>query len=108
MKRKKIYILLATFSECVLLLHILLFYLGEKWKSLPQEKQLQFRGVYLANREDYKKKMETFFEENPEAKPSKRIAKYVYVECGVPKIMHCDIGKELIGLGRQLSQVRKA
>ncbi len=72
--------------ERVDLLYSFLLCLGEKWKSLPKEKQLQFRSEYLAKREDYKKKMESFFEENPEAKPTRiRTTRYVstYVMCFV-------------------------
>ena len=41
------------------------------WKALTAEKQQKYQDRAAALREEYKEKMEDFFEEHPEAKPIK-------------------------------------
>lgn len=46
---------------------------GEKWNSMSAEKQKKYRDQYTEKRDNYKKAMEAFLEEHPEAKGAMKL-----------------------------------
>lgn len=43
---------------------------GKRWKSMDAEKQAKYKQQYAKLREEYTAKLERFYEEHPDAKPS--------------------------------------